>query len=134
MLADRAYSALSYLDAGCARTDWVRIGMAAKAAGLDEASWLDWCATGANYGGEPQSRAVWRSFKATGGIGDLSVGEVQYVEFSDATYRDIVSRFAGPQDNTVYKHLGGVYTSDWRYRAWYTALPEGNRQGIPVPS
>lgn len=73
MLADRAYSALSHLDAGCARADWVRIGMAAKAAGLDEASWLDWCATGANYGGERQSRAVWRSFKATGGIGEASL-------------------------------------------------------------
>ncbi|WP_343654540.1 PriCT-2 domain-containing protein [Paraburkholderia caribensis] len=66
---DRARSALFHLDAGCDRAEWIRIGMAAKAAGLDVAEWIDWCASGANYGGEREARAVWRSFKQTGGIG-----------------------------------------------------------------
>lgn len=66
---DRARSALFHLDAGCERTEWVRLGMAAKAASLDIADWIDWCVSGANYGGEREARAVWRSFAPAGGIG-----------------------------------------------------------------
>lgn len=66
---DRARSALFHLDAGCDRDSWIRIGMAAKAAGLDIADWIDWCASGANFGGDREARAVWRSFKPAGGIG-----------------------------------------------------------------
>lgn len=65
---DRARSALFHLDAGCDRSTWVRLGMAAKAASLDIADWIDWCASGANFGGEREARAVWRSFKQAGGI------------------------------------------------------------------
>ncbi|MFM0360431.1 AAA family ATPase [Paraburkholderia sediminicola] len=64
-----ARDAMYALDAGCNRDEWVRIGMAAKAAGVAEQDWLDWCATGANYGGERDAEAVWRSFDADGGIG-----------------------------------------------------------------
>lgn len=66
---DRARAALFHLDAGCDRAEWIRIGMAAKAADLDVVDWIDWCASGANYGGERDARAVWRSFKPAGGIG-----------------------------------------------------------------
>ncbi|WP_186198161.1 PriCT-2 domain-containing protein [Burkholderia gladioli] len=66
---DRARSALFHLDAGCDRESWVRIGMAAKSAGLNLADWIDWCASGSNFGGESEARSVWRSFKPTGGIG-----------------------------------------------------------------
>ncbi|MFL9892417.1 toprim domain-containing protein [Paraburkholderia sp. RL17-381-BIF-C] len=71
MLSDieRARSALFHLDAGCDRAEWIRIGMAAKAADLDVVDWIDWCAAGANYGGEREARAVWRSFASSGGIG-----------------------------------------------------------------
>lgn len=70
---DRARSALFHLDAGCERTEWVRLGMAAKAAGLDVADWIDWCASGSNYGGEREARAVWRSFAPAGGIGSATL-------------------------------------------------------------
>lgn len=70
---DRVRSALFHLDAGCCRADWVRSGMAAKAAGLDVSDWIDWCASGANYGGEREARAVWRSFRTSGGIGPGSL-------------------------------------------------------------
>jgi putative DNA primase/helicase len=70
---DRARSALFHLDAGCDRSTWVRLGMAAKAASLDIADWIDWCASGANYGGEREARAVWRSFAPAGGIGAASL-------------------------------------------------------------
>lgn len=66
--AARARSALFHLDAGCDRDTWVRIGMAFMAADGDLDTWLDWCASGANYGGEREARAVWRSFNAAGGI------------------------------------------------------------------
>lgn len=66
---DRARSALFHLDAGCYRAEWIRIGMAAKAARLQLTDWIDWCASGANYGGEREAQAVWRSFKSIGGIG-----------------------------------------------------------------
>jgi putative DNA primase/helicase len=70
---ERARSSLFHLDAGCSRTEWVRIGMAAKAAGLDATDWIDWCASGSNYGGEREARAVWRSFKSSGGIGPATL-------------------------------------------------------------
>lgn len=65
----RAREALFTLDAGCDRTEWVRIGMAAKAAGVVERDWLDWSASGSNFGGTRDARAVWRSIDANGGVG-----------------------------------------------------------------
>jgi putative DNA primase/helicase len=70
---DRARSALFHLDAGCDRSEWIRLGMAFKAAGGDSDTWLDWCASGANYGGEREARAVWRSLKTSGGVGPASL-------------------------------------------------------------
>jgi putative DNA primase/helicase len=67
--SDRARGALFSLDAGCDRSEWIRFGMAFKAAGGDPDAWLDWCASGGNYGGEREARAVWRSFAPAGGIG-----------------------------------------------------------------
>lgn len=65
----RAREALFALDAGCAREEWVRVAMAAKAAGLPENVFLDWSATGANYASERDARSVWKSVKSDGGIG-----------------------------------------------------------------
>ncbi|WP_446332866.1 toprim domain-containing protein [Burkholderia pseudomallei] len=64
----RARSALFCLDAGCERDEWVRIGMAYKASGGDTETWVEWCATGANYSGERDARAVWKSIDVAGGI------------------------------------------------------------------
>ncbi len=66
---ERARAALRSLDATCSREDWVRAGMAAKAAGLSEDDFLDWSAGGANFGGERDARAVWRSIDPDGGVG-----------------------------------------------------------------
>ncbi|TDG02092.1 topoisomerase [Paraburkholderia guartelaensis] len=66
---DRTRGALWTLDAGCDRDTWVRIGMAAKAAGLSEDDFVEWSRQGANYGGEPSTRGVWRSIKPSGGVG-----------------------------------------------------------------
>lgn len=65
---DRAREALQAIDAGCERETWVRVGMAAQAAGLDFEDFDRWSAGGSNYGGERDTRSVWKSFKPGGGI------------------------------------------------------------------
>lgn len=66
---ERARAALFALSAGCSRDEWVRAGMAAKAAGLSEDDFLEWSATGDNYGGVREARSVWKSIKPEGGVG-----------------------------------------------------------------
>lgn len=65
---ERAADALHHLDAGCARDDWVRAGMAAKSAGLDFDDFHNWSASGGNYAGENECRTVWKSFDDAGGV------------------------------------------------------------------
>ena len=66
---DRARSALHVLDSGCPRDEWVAIGMAAKAAGLDFPDFHSWSEPAHNYRNEADCRAVWRSIDEAGGIG-----------------------------------------------------------------
>lgn len=61
-------SALWTLDPGCSREEWVRFGMAAKAAGVSFDDFHAWSKGGANYGGEEDCRRVWDSFREDGGI------------------------------------------------------------------
>lgn len=69
---ERARSALWSLDAGCPRPEWVRLGMAAKAAGLTFEDWHDWSATAGNYRNEADCRSTWNSMKGEGiGAGTL---------------------------------------------------------------
>lgn len=65
---ERAADALQYLDAGCARDEWVRAGMAAKSAGLDFDDFNNWSASAGNYKNENECRTVWKSFKESGGV------------------------------------------------------------------
>lgn len=65
---DRARSALHALDPGAERAEWVRAGMAAKAAGLDFEDFHDWSAGAGNYRNEADVSAVWRSIREDGGI------------------------------------------------------------------
>jgi putative DNA primase/helicase len=67
--AARARDALFSLDAGCPRNEWVNAGMAAMAAGLSEADFVEWSATGANFVNEKDAKSAWKSFKPNGGIG-----------------------------------------------------------------
>lgn len=64
--AGRAHAALLALDAGCSRNEWVRLAMAAKAAGLDFDAWHDWSVSAGNYRNEADCRAVWNSLKGDG--------------------------------------------------------------------
>jgi putative DNA primase/helicase len=65
---ERALSALNALDPGVERDEWVRLGMAAMAAGLSFEDWHEWSSSAGNYKSEADCRAVWRSLK-DGGIG-----------------------------------------------------------------
>ena len=64
----RARTALYSIPADLARSDWVRVGMAAHAAGLQFDDFNDWSAPGATYNAQA-CRATWRSFKSGKGIG-----------------------------------------------------------------
>ncbi|MDB0539762.1 PriCT-2 domain-containing protein [Ralstonia solanacearum] len=65
---DRARAALWALDAGVNRREWVRIGCAAKAAGLGFEDFHDWSSTAGNYGGQGDTSDAWKSFKQDGGV------------------------------------------------------------------
>ena len=64
---EEAREALFALDPDCDRADWVKIGMAAKAAGLDFDDFDRWSAGGRTY--KPKDvQAVWKSFSPSGGV------------------------------------------------------------------
>lgn len=65
---ERAADALHHLDAGCARDEWVRAGMAAKSAGLGFDDFHNWSASAGNYAGENECRTVWKSFADSGAV------------------------------------------------------------------
>jgi len=65
---ERARSALYSLDPSCTHDEWIRIGMAAKAAGLQEGDFIDWSKNGNNFKSESECKTKWKSFKKIGGI------------------------------------------------------------------
>jgi putative DNA primase/helicase len=65
---DRARDALYAIPADLRREEWVRVGMAAQAAGLDSDDFNDWSAQAASYD-ERDARAAWRSFTLGAGVG-----------------------------------------------------------------
>ncbi len=65
---NRARDALYSIPADLDRSEWVSVGMAAHAAGLDFDDFNDWSAQGVTYN-EQACRSTWRSFKDGKGIG-----------------------------------------------------------------
>ncbi|WP_248320846.1 AAA family ATPase [Caballeronia sp. Sq4a] len=59
----RALSALFWLDAGCDRGTWIRLGMAAKDAGVSFQAFHEWSRNGSNYTTEDDCAVAWNSFK-----------------------------------------------------------------------
>lgn len=70
---ERARSALWSLDAGVERDEWVRAGMAAKAAGLTLDDFTNWSATAGNFKGPKDCANVWLSINERGGIGPATL-------------------------------------------------------------
>ena len=69
---DRARAALRSIPPDIDRSQWVKAGMAAHAAGLTFDDFDTWSAGGSNYKA-PEARATWRSFKAGKGVGVASL-------------------------------------------------------------
>jgi len=65
---ERARSALNFLNADCPRNEWVQIGMAAKAAGLDFEDFHNWSKNAINYTGGKDCFTAWQSFDNSGRI------------------------------------------------------------------
>lgn len=63
---DRARAALRAIPADLPREEWVRIGMAAQAAGLTLEDFDGWSATAPDQYNPRDTRDVWRSFKGSG--------------------------------------------------------------------
>lgn len=59
---DRAAAALQAIPPDCDRSTWVRVGMAAKSAGVDFDAFDAWSAQAGNYNAS-DCRSAWRSFK-----------------------------------------------------------------------
>ncbi|MFM0049884.1 PriCT-2 domain-containing protein [Caballeronia grimmiae] len=117
---DRARSALFDLDAGCDRGEWVRLGMAAKAAGLDVDDWVTWSASGGNYGGEREARSVWRSFTSSGGIGAATL----FRSATDAGWSGSsrIPRAAARQIGQSEPERRIRYTLDQKWHAYWQTL------------
>ncbi len=65
---ERACSALHCLNSGCSREEWIRIGMAAKSAGIEFDEFQSWSQNAGNYAGEKDCKNAWKSFDKSGGI------------------------------------------------------------------
>lgn len=65
---DRAREALFAIPSDLPRDEWVRAGIAAKAAGLSFDDFNEWSSPASNYKSEADVRSVWNSFKADGAI------------------------------------------------------------------
>lgn len=70
---ERAVSALQSIDPACDRESWVKLGMAAKAAGLGFEDFNHWSASAGNYAGESDCRTVWKSFGELGAVTPASL-------------------------------------------------------------
>lgn len=64
----KATDALHAIPPDLPRDEWVKVGMAAQAAGLDFDAFNDWSAQAGNYN-ERDARDTWRSIKSGGGVG-----------------------------------------------------------------
>ncbi len=75
---ERARSALNYFNAGCSREKWVRIGMAAKSAGLAFEDFHSWSKDAENYTGEADCKSAWKSFDE---FGSVKAGTLFYMAY-----------------------------------------------------
>ncbi len=64
-----ALDALHAIDPGCTRDEWFRVGASAIAAGLTVDDVDRWSSAAANYGGERDVRAAFRTVKVGGKVG-----------------------------------------------------------------
>jgi hypothetical protein len=88
----RARDALNHIDAGIARDEWVRAGMAAKSAGLSFDDFHHWSASAGNYAGENECRAVWKSFDDSGAVTPATLYGMAFAQGWEDPSRAKISR------------------------------------------
>lgn len=76
--AERARDALHAIPPDLCRDDWVRVGIAARAAGLSFSDFDTWSAGGGNYSAS-DARDAWRSFKPEKGGRSIGAGTLFHV-------------------------------------------------------
>lgn len=90
---ERARDALWSLDPGCDRDSWVRIGMGAKAAGLDFDDFHNWSADAGNYKNESECRSVWNSIRD----GGVTAASLFHAALANGWTDDVTVRTERPQ-------------------------------------
>lgn len=70
---NRALNALHTLDPGTNRETWLRIAIAAKAAGLTLDDFTDWSRNAANFGSDRECQAVWRRITEDGPVTEATL-------------------------------------------------------------
>lgn len=96
--ASEAWGALMAIDPGIARDEWVRVGMAALAAGLTLDDLVDWSRPAPNFKSEADVRATFRKVKLDGGIGKATL-------FHIAKDHGWVSESFGPDSTSLAHHI-----------------------------
>ncbi len=97
----RARSALQSLDAGCHREQWVRIGMAAKNAGLSVEDFIEWSQEAGNYGGERDCQSAWKSFSETGPVKANTLFALAYAAGWQDPFKRLRTANGGPVGITI---------------------------------
>lgn len=116
---ERARSALWHLDAGCSRNEWVRLGMAACAAGLTFEDFHNWSASAGNYKDEADCRRTWKSFSEDGRV--------------QAGTLFAAARADGWQDERRDRHQTGTQQSPHQKRQEAAQAPRKPEEGKRPP-
>lgn len=141
---ERALSALAAIDPGCSREKWIRIGMAAKAAGLSFDDFHNWSKDGSNYLNEKDCLTAWESFDRSGGITEATLFHVArdsgWQGFRENIGASIITsnKKAKPKHNKKTIKDGVVSDNSVALGVWNNSVPIDNshpyidkKQGSP---
>lgn len=116
---ERALSALYAIDPGTNRATWLRIAIAAKAAGLTFEDFHEWSSHAPNYGSEKDCRAAWDGKQATGALTERSLFRMAHDSgWKDPGRRPLEQR---PTHARVGRHLALVQRKQSALRPGTTA-------------
>ncbi len=133
----RSRSALLAIDPNCGREDWVRVGMAAHAAGLYLEDFDSWSAAGETYDAR-DTRDTWRSFRANGGIGAGTLFHLAHQAGwrEDADRQSPEKSTRGPQEPLRARPNGTGASAIWAHLEPATSSNEYVRakgaEGVPL--
>ncbi|MFT4059861.1 MAG: AAA family ATPase [Legionella sp.] len=122
---DRAFLALSALDSGCPHDEWIRIGMAAKAAGLSFEDFHSWSKSTSNYVSEKDCHVTWKSFDQTGGVTEATL----FFKAKEAGWKNSNPSFnQKTYQPKLESNITNVapYESSYALEIWERCLPADN--------